>query len=49
MIGFIAPYTFSTQNCRQYMAIAILHTFQFAVTHSLGFSVFTSRLLVTDL
>jgi hypothetical protein len=29
--------------------IAILHTLQFTVTHVLGFSVFTSRILATDL
>jgi hypothetical protein len=30
-------------------AIADLHTFQFTAAHALGFSVFTSRLLATDL
>jgi hypothetical protein len=40
---------FGTRNNRQYRAIAILHTFQFIVTHALGFSVFTSRILATDL
>jgi hypothetical protein len=29
--------------------IADLHTLQFTVTHALGFSVFTSRILATDL
>jgi hypothetical protein len=33
---------------RQYSAVAILHPFQFTVTHALGFSVFTSRILATD-
>jgi hypothetical protein len=33
----------------QYSAIADLHTFQFTVAHTLGFSVSTSRLLATDL
>jgi hypothetical protein len=33
----------------QYSAMFILHTFQFTVTHALGFSVFTSRVLATDL
>jgi hypothetical protein len=33
----------------QYSAIAILHTFQLTVPHALGFSVFTSRILATDL
>jgi hypothetical protein len=32
-----------------YSAIADLHTSQFTVTHALGFSVFTSRILATDL
>jgi hypothetical protein len=32
-----------------YIAIAILHTLQFTIAHALGFSVFTSRLLATDL
>jgi hypothetical protein len=39
----------STRNYRQYSAIAILHTSQFTVTHALGFSVFISRILATDL
>jgi hypothetical protein len=34
---------------RQYSAIADLHTSQFTVTHTLGFSVFASRILATDL
>jgi hypothetical protein len=49
MIGFIASYTFTTRNYRQYSAIAILHTLLFTVTQPLGFSVFTSRILATDL
>jgi hypothetical protein len=49
MIGFIALYTFTTQDYRQYRAIADLHTLQFTVTHALGFSVFTSLILETDL
>jgi hypothetical protein len=51
MIGFIAPYTytFTIRNYRQYSAIAILRTSQFTVAHALGFSVFTSRILATDL
>jgi hypothetical protein len=32
-----------------YNAIADLHTFQSTVAHALGFPVFTSRLLATDL
>jgi hypothetical protein len=49
MIGFIAPYTFTTRDYRQHSAIAILHTFQFTVAYALRFSVFTSRILATDL
>jgi hypothetical protein len=41
--------THSTPNYRQYNAIAILHALQFPVTHALGFSVFTTRILATDL
>jgi hypothetical protein len=37
MIGFIAPYTFTTRDDRQYSAIADLHTLQFTVTHAVGF------------
>jgi hypothetical protein len=44
----LTPYS-QTRNCRQlYSAIADLHTLRFTVTHSLGFSVFTSRILATD-
>jgi hypothetical protein len=50
MIGFIAPYTFTqfgtTDN---YRAVAILHTLEFTVGHAFGFSVFTSRVLATEL
>jgi hypothetical protein len=38
----------STLNYRQSSPIADLHTLQFIVTHALGFSVFTSRILATD-
>jgi hypothetical protein len=41
-------YIHTTQDYRQYSAIAILHTFQFAIPHTLGFSVFISRILATD-
>jgi hypothetical protein len=43
MIGFID--TFYTGN---YSAAADLHTLQFTVTHTLGFSVFNSHILLTD-
>jgi hypothetical protein len=49
MIGFTAPYTFITQDYRQYSAIADLHTLQFTVTHALGLSVFTSRILALQI
>jgi hypothetical protein len=32
-----------------YSAITILHTLQFTVAHVLGFPVFTSRILATEL
>jgi hypothetical protein len=51
MIGFIALYTriFTARDYRQYSAVAILHSLEFTVTHALGFSVFTSRILATGL
>jgi hypothetical protein len=50
MIGFIAPYTFTQFGTTgNYSAIRILHTFQLTVAHALGFSVFISRILATDL
>jgi hypothetical protein len=49
MIGFIAPYTFTTRDYRQYSAVAGLHTLQFNVTHPLGSLVFASRIVATDL
>jgi hypothetical protein len=42
-------YIHTVRDYRQYSAISILHTFQFTVTHTLGFSVFTSCILATDL
>jgi hypothetical protein len=39
----------TARDYRQYSAIADLHTLQFTVTHALGFSVFISRVLATDL
>jgi hypothetical protein len=39
----------TTRDYRQYSAIAYLYTLQFTVTHSLGFSFFTSRILATAL
>jgi hypothetical protein len=49
MIGFIASSTFTEFGNTGNYSIAILHTFHFTVAHALGFSVFTSRILVTDL
>jgi hypothetical protein len=40
---------FLSLNYNQNSVIADLHPSQFAVVHALGFSVFTSRLLATDL
>jgi hypothetical protein len=42
-------YIHTTRGYKQYSAIAILHTSQFTVAHALGFSVFTCRILATDL
>jgi hypothetical protein len=39
----------TTRDYRQYSAIAVPHTLQFTVAHALGFSVFSSRILATDL
>jgi hypothetical protein len=41
-------YTLSL-NYNYYSALTDLHTFQFTVTHALGFSVFIIRLVVTEL
>jgi hypothetical protein len=37
------------RNTCNYSAIVYLHTLQFTVTHTVVFSVFTSRILATDL
>jgi hypothetical protein len=42
-------YNHTGRDYRKYSAIAILHTFQITVTRALGLSVFTSRILSTDL
>jgi hypothetical protein len=49
MIGVISISVTSSLNHNYYRTIADLLNFQFTVTHALGFSVFTSRLLATDL
>jgi hypothetical protein len=45
MIGFIDTLYTPLGTTRNYSAIAVLHTLQFAVTHALAF---TSRILATD-
>jgi hypothetical protein len=52
MMGFISTLVTTSPNhiyYRQYSAIADLHTYQFTAAHALGFSVFTSYLLATDI
>jgi hypothetical protein len=49
MIGFIDTLYIPLGTTGNYSAIAVLHTLQFTVTHALGFSVFTSLILATDL
>jgi hypothetical protein len=49
MIGFINSLYMQLGTTGKYSAIADLHTLQFTVTHTPGFSVFTGRILVTDL
>jgi hypothetical protein len=49
MIVFIDTLFTQLGTTGNYSAIADLHTLQFTVTHALGFSVFTSRILATDL
>jgi hypothetical protein len=46
---FIATSVTFSLNHNQYSAIADLHNLQFTVTHALGFSVFSSRTLVTEI
>jgi hypothetical protein len=48
-ILIISTLVTSSFNYNQYSDIAVLHTFQFTVAHAVGFPVFTSRLLATDL
>jgi hypothetical protein len=49
MIGFIENLYTQLGTTANYSAIADLHTLQSTVTHALGFSVFTSRILATNL
>jgi hypothetical protein len=48
MMGFIAL-IHSTRNYKIYSAISVMHHLRFTVTSTLGFSVFISRTLETDL
>jgi hypothetical protein len=49
MIEFVDTLYTQLATTGNYSAIADLHTLQFTVAHTLGFSVFTSRILATDL
>jgi hypothetical protein len=49
MIGFIDTLYTVLGTTGNYSAIADIHILQFTVTHALGFSVFTSRIMATDL
>jgi hypothetical protein len=49
MIEFIGTSATGFLNYSQYSAIADLHNLQFIAAHALGFLVFTSRILVTEL
>jgi hypothetical protein len=49
MIGFIGTSVAISLKYNQYSAIADFRNLQFTVTHALGFSIFTSRLLAPDL
>jgi hypothetical protein len=48
LIGFIAPYTKYSEQ-RQLQRLRYSHTLQLTVTQALKFSVFTNRILATDL
>jgi hypothetical protein len=48
MIGFTDTLHTYLGTRDNYIVITDLHTLQFTVTHALGFSVFTSRILATD-
>jgi hypothetical protein len=48
-IGFIDTLYTQLGTSGNYSAIADIHNLQFTVIHSLGFSVFTSRIPATDL
>jgi hypothetical protein len=48
MIGLLHLIRSQLGTTGNYSAVADLHTLQSTVTHALGFSVFTSRILATD-
>jgi hypothetical protein len=48
MIGFIDHLHTPLRTTNNYSAVADLHTLRFTITHTLGFSVFTSLILATD-
>jgi hypothetical protein len=49
MIGFIDTIYTVLGTTGNYSAIANIHTLWFTITHTLGFSLFTSRFLAMDL
>jgi hypothetical protein len=49
MIRFIDTLYTQLGTTGNYSAVANVHTLQFTVAHTLGFSFFTSRILATDL
>jgi hypothetical protein len=46
---YCALYIDTNRDYKQYSAISDLHTLQFTVEYALGSSVFTSRIMATDL
>jgi hypothetical protein len=48
-LDLLTPYSHTQLRTTGNTATAILHTFQFTVAHALGFFIFTSRILTTDL
>jgi hypothetical protein len=49
MIGFIDTLYTPPETTGNHSAITYLHILQFTFTHALGFSVFISRILATNL
>jgi hypothetical protein len=48
MIGFLDTLFTQLGTTNNYSAVADLHTLQFTITPALGFSIFISRILATD-